>query len=114
MKKVLGLTLSLTLLFHEGAHAQAGASLTGAVKDATGAVVPGATVTVRNTATGELRNAVSGDEGLYRITNLPRGTYDVTTELSGFRTVTQSGVLLTVGETVRLDFTLEIGAFGET
>ena len=114
MKQVLALTLTLALLVHAGAYAQAGASLTGAVKDATGAVVPGAVVTVRNTATGELRQAVSGDEGLYRITNVPRGTYDVTTELSGFRTVTQSGVLLTVGDTVRLDVTLEIGAFGET
>lgn len=114
MTKTLGLVLALIAFAPGSAAAQAGASLTGAVKDATGGVVPGATVTLRNTETGETRQVVSGDEGLYRVTNLPRGTYEVTTELSGFRTVTQSGVLLTVGDTVRLDFTLEIGGFGET
>jgi outer membrane receptor protein involved in Fe transport len=102
------------LLFPSMSWPQAGGSLTGSVKDSSGAVVPGATVTVRNTATGDVRTVVSGDEGLYRVTNLSRGTYDVTAELSGFRTITQSSVLVTVGDTVRLDFTLEIGTFGET
>jgi hypothetical protein len=110
---LIGLALGLALAAPL-AWAQAGANLTGAVKDASGGVVPGAVVTVRNTDTGELRTVVSGGEGLYRVANLPRGTYEVTAELPGFRSVTQSGVLLTVGDTVRLDFTLEIGTFGET
>jgi hypothetical protein len=111
---VIGLVLGLVVLAPRAAQAQAGASLTGAVKDSSGALVPGALVTVRNSATAEVRTAVSTDEGVYRVTNLPRGTYEVTAELQGFRTVTQSGVLLTVGDTVRLDFTLEVGTIGET
>jgi hypothetical protein len=113
MRRALALALAV-LWVPWLAVAQSGGGLTGSIKDSTGAVVPGATVTLRNTATGELRTAVSGDDGLYRVTNLPRGTYDVTAELSGFRTVMQSGVLVTVGDTVRLDFALEIGTFGET
>lgn len=114
MRKALVLAAAVAFLAPVTAWAQAGASLTGTVKDTSGATVPGATVSVRNMATGESRLAVAGDEGLYRVTNLPRGTYEVTAELPGFRTVTQSGVLLTVGDTVRLDFTLEVGGFGET
>ena len=100
MRKTLGIALALAALIQGLAWAQAGSSLTGSVKDSTGGVVPGASISVRNKATGELRSTVSGHDGLYRLSNLPRGTYDVTAELSGFRTVTQSGVLVTVGDTV--------------
>ncbi len=108
------LAAAFALLVPTIAYAQAGANLTGSVKDASGGFIPGATVTVRNTATGAVRTTVSADDGLYRVTNLPRGTYGVSAELSGFRAVTQSDVLLTVGETVRLDFTLEVGGVGES
>jgi len=51
---------------------------------------------------------------VYRLTNLPRGTYQVSSELQGFKTVTNPDVLLTVGDTVRLDFTMEVGQVSET
>ncbi|MBM4246150.1 MAG: TonB-dependent receptor [Deltaproteobacteria bacterium] len=114
MRRLRALTVAAVLLVPTLSWAQAGGGLTGTVKDSSGGVVPGATVTLRNTATGELRTSVSTEDGVYRVTNLPRGTYDVTAELTGFRTTTQSGVLVTVGDTVRLDFTLEIGTLGET
>jgi outer membrane receptor protein involved in Fe transport len=115
MKKIAGIVAAICLLLApEHLRAQsADATLTGAVKDTSGATIPGATITVRHTATNETRTGVAGPEGLYRITSLPRGTYEVRAELEGFRTVSQSGVLLTVGDTVRLDFTLEIGTFTE-
>ena len=91
----------------------ADATLTGTVRDSTGAAVPGAAVTARNTATNEVRSVVSSSDGLYRLTNLPRGTYEVKAELSGFQTVTQTNVLLTVGDTVRLDFAMPVGTFSE-
>src|SRR5262245_26538299 len=109
MRRIAGLVAALCLLFAParlGAQS-ADATLTGAVKDSSGASIPGATITARNTATNETRVAVAGADGLYRVTSLPRGTYEVRAELEGFRTVAQSGVLLTVGDTVRLDFTLE-------
>jgi outer membrane receptor protein involved in Fe transport len=92
----------------------ADSTLTGTVKDASGAVMPGATITVRNRSTNESRTALSSVDGLYRVTNLPRGTYDVKAELQGFQTVTQTNVLLTVGETVRLDFAMPVGGLNET
>ena len=115
MRRIAGIVAAICLLFApERLRAQsADATLTGAVKDTSGASIPGATITVRHTATNETRTGVAGPEGLYRITSLPRGTYEVRAELEGFRTVSQSGVLLTVGDTVRLDFTLEIGTFTE-
>lgn len=112
---IAGLALCAVVLFPGRVFAQAAtANLTGTVKDASGGVLPGVTITARNAGTNETRTAVTSEHGLYRVTSLPRGTYDVTAELQGFKTVAQSGVLLTVGETVRLDFRLEVGAVAET
>jgi outer membrane receptor protein involved in Fe transport len=107
------LTLLVVLVPALAAGQAADAILTGAVKDTTGGVLPGATVTARNVATNETRSVVSSAEGAYRITNLPRGRYEVKAELQGFKTIAQSDVLLTVGDTVRLDFALEVGALSE-
>ena len=114
MKHAIG-AFAIALLLPAGAAGQsADATLTGTIKDPSGAIVPGVTITARNTGTNETRTAVTSPEGLYRVTNLPRGTYEVKAELEGFKTVTQSDVLLTVGDTVRLDFTMEVGALSET
>jgi outer membrane receptor protein involved in Fe transport len=103
------------LLMPAVANAQsADATLTGTVKDSSGAILPGATITVRNRGTNDSRTTLSNAEGLYRVTNLPRGSYDVKAELQGFQTVTQTDVLLTVGETVRLDFAMTVGGLNET
>jgi hypothetical protein len=88
-------------------------TLTGTVKDSSGALVPGVTITMRNVATNESRQGLTNDVGLYRITNLPRGTYEAKAEMTGFKTITQTDVLVTVGETVRLDFNLQIGQLNE-
>ena len=109
---VLGLLLAL---IPASALAQAAsANLTGTVKDPSGAVLPGVTITARHVGTNETRTTVTTNDGLYRLSNLPRGTYQVSSELQGFKTVTNNDVLLTVGDTVRLDFTLEVGQVSET
>ena len=107
------LALLMVLMPVLAAGQAADAILTGAIKDTTGGVLPGVTVTTRNVATNELRSAVSSAEGVYRITNLPRGRYEVKAEIPGFKTIAQSDVLLTVGDTVRLDFALEVGSLSE-
>ena len=112
--KVAGFLILFTSLLGGTAHPQsASANLTGIVKDTSGAVLPGATITARNVATNEVRTTMSNTEGLYRLTGVPRGTYEVKAELSGFKTVAQSDVLLTVGETVRADFELSVGQLSE-
>src|SRR6476660_7219594 len=80
------LILSLTFASVALGQAQsAAADLQGSIKDATGAVVPNATVTARNPATNVSRTATSNDEGFYRIVNLPPGDYEITVEASNFK-----------------------------
>ena len=62
------------------------AQVTGVVKDQSGAVIPGATVTAKNVDTGLARTAVTDGEGAYRLPSLPPGRYAVTAEISGFST----------------------------
>ena len=78
MTRLLGPALGWLLLVPALVLAQAAdATLTGTAKDASGGVMPGVTITVRNQATNEVRSTVSSTDGLYRLTNLPRGTYQV-------------------------------------
>ena len=63
------------------AFAQAASTMSGVVRDATGSLLPGATVTVRNVASGAERTAVSGGDGRYQITAVPAGRYEVNAAL---------------------------------
>jgi len=90
------------------------ATIFGIVKDASGAVVPGVSLSVRNTETGQSRNAVSGGDGSYRFPALPVGPYEVRAEHSGFRAEVQSGLTLTVSQEAVVNFTLEVGGVEQT
>jgi outer membrane receptor protein involved in Fe transport len=86
------------------------ASLTGVVTDQVGAVIPGATVTVTNKATNLTRSIGTNEEGLYVISALPVGNYDVKVERAGFETnISTKPISLQVGQTVRLDPVLMVG-----
>jgi len=82
------------------------ASITGTVKDSTGAAVPKAKITSHNRATSAARSTITDDSGIYRITSLPPGNYDVVIEKAGFKTVEYSSVVLTVDHVQNLDATL--------
>ncbi len=88
--------------------------ITGTVKDASGAVVPGVEVIATNTATGIARNALTESSGVYRIPLLQPGTYSLKASLSGFKTTVRDGLTLTVGLALHVDLTLEVGAISET
>ena len=90
------------------------ATILGVVEDATGAVVPGATVTSRNTDTGQTRSAVSSGDGSYRFAALPVGNYEIRAEHPGFRAELRSGLTLTVSQEAVVNFTLELGAIEQT
>jgi len=96
------------------AFAQATGQINGVVTDTSGAVLPGVTVEATNTATGAVRVAVSGDDGLYTLPLLQPGLYNVRAELAGFRVALQEGVRVTVTETARVAFQLEVGQVTET
>jgi hypothetical protein len=95
------------------AHAQ-NAQITGTVKDASGGVIPGATITARNVDTGFTRTGVTDGQGEYRLPSLPPGPYAVTTELSGFTTETRPDIVLIIDQTAIINFALKPAAIAET
>ena len=96
------------------AWAQAGtAGLTGTVRDTQGAVLPGATVTATNPATGQARTTVTNETGIYNLPGLPPGNYTVKFELSGFGDYVRQNVTLQVDITTRADGALAVGGFAE-
>src|SRR3990172_2966696 len=90
------------------------ATILGTVKDSTGAVVAGATLTVANVETGQSRAGVSGGDGSYRFSALPVGNYQVRAEHPGFRSEVRSGLTLTVSQEAVVNFTLDVGAIEQT
>ncbi len=86
------------------------ARIQGTVRDASGAIIPGAAVTARQKETGFSRSATSDDEGYFILHSLPTGTYDVTAENRGFAGQTQAGIQLVLGQQLTLPFVLQIAA----
>src|SRR2546428_5214152 len=100
--------------FSSLASAQSTGTISGRITDQGGAVLPGVTVTVTNTATGAVRTTVTNAEGLYSVPALSPGRYDVRTELAGFGSAAKTGVQLTAAATLTADFTLAVAQFSET
>ena len=106
------LATSLFLLAPIGA--QTFGDISGEVKDATGAIVGGATITVTNTATNAARTTSSNEAGLYSFPALPPGEYQLKAEKAGFKTATRTGLALQVQQSARVDFELTVGAVTES
>ncbi len=101
--------LCALLAFSAPARAQqTTGTIAGRLTDAQGAAVPGVTVTGRNVSTGFLRTGVTDGEGVYRLSALPVGTYDVTAELQGFAKIENKGIVLNVGQTLDVDMILKL------
>jgi carboxypeptidase family protein len=88
-------------------------TILGMVKDTSGAMMPGTTVTLVNTGTGLTRTVVTDTKGEYTAPSLPTGTYSVSSEVSGFKKVSLANVRLGVDQKVRIDLTLELGQMTE-
>jgi hypothetical protein len=102
--------LALTIFSTGQAHAQVtGATLSGTVTDASGAVIPGVQVSIKNRATGVTRNITTDELGFYSAPNLLAGNYDVTVSAPGFSTAVQSNIALAVGAQQQLNISLKIG-----
>jgi len=89
-------------------------TILGVVKDSSGAVVPGASVTLVNTGTGLSRTVVSDGKGDYTAPSLPTGNYTVSAEMSGFKKVALANVHLGVDQKVRIDIKLDLGDMTES
>lgn len=111
----LAVLLAALLLLTNGARAQvAGATLTGTVRDSSGAVIPRAQVTITDLATGVVRKITADGAGLYSAPNLLPGLYQVSVSASGFATQIQTGITLTVGAQQVLDVTMRVGQVNQT
>jgi hypothetical protein len=90
------------------------AQVTGRISDQSGAVIPGAQISVTNPKTGLTRDSVSNNDGYFTIPLLPPGEYRIAVKKDGFKPVVRPDVVLNVEQVARLDFTLEAGAVSDT
>lgn len=93
---------------------QTSGNISGRIVDDQGAAVPGVSVTGKNTQTGFTRTDVSDGEGVYRLTALPVGTYDITAELQGFTKVENKGIVINVGQTLDVNMSLKVASLQES
>ncbi len=107
--------MSVVLVFtFVGIYAQqTTGTISGVVKDETGGVLPGVSITAQNTDIGATRTAISDDEGRYRFPQLVPGPYQLQAELTGFRTALLQGISLSVAQEAVIGITLRVGEISE-
>ena len=113
---VLLTAVALIVTFAPPSFAQstASAQLAGTATDESGGVLPGATVTVTQTATAMTRTVITGANGEFVFTSLPIGPYRISATMPGFNTFEQTGIVLNVGDTRSVNIAMKIGAVTET
>src|SRR5437879_2143354 len=116
LRRSVGVWLLLLLLAIVGpVHAQTpSGEISGTVVDSSGLPMPGVTLTLTNQATNVVRVVQTNEVGLYVISAIPPGTYDLKAELTGFRTVERKDLVVQVGSANRLALTMEVGNLTET
>lgn len=101
------------LVFSACLQASVNGSISGAIQDPSGALIPGAQVTATNTETDTRQTTQSNAQGFYSFPALPVGHYDVNIQARGFKDYRQTGILIDVNTAFRLDVTLQVGAVSE-
>jgi hypothetical protein len=114
MRHSFAATAALVLGLCSSAFSQVNAKVGGTVSDSSGAVIASVAVSAKNNATGIVTNGMTNSAGAYEFSSLQPGTYTVTATISGFKTSTVNNVALGQGQQVRLNFTLEVAAAGES
>jgi hypothetical protein len=101
------------LIFPFAAHAQDSGSITGTVRDTSGAVIPNAEVKVSSGAIGISRTSITNDDGDYLAAALPPGVYDMSVTAKGFKAFQAKKIIVRVAEKARVDVTLQVGEMSE-
>ena len=107
------LILCLCFFVSLGISQTTSTEILGTITDSTGAVVPGAKITLLRVATGERRETASGPTGDYSFPLIEIGEYTVTAQLKGFKTQTRSGITLQLQQKARVDIELTVGEAAE-
>src|SRR5262245_15521094 len=108
-----GIAILMSLGLASSALAQTGA-ITGAVKDQSGAVLPGVTITITNTETKARRSFVTDENGDYIVTVLPVGAYRIEGRMTGFKTGRAENIRLNVNDKLRIDLALQPGEVADS
>ncbi len=108
------LLIALTLLAVPRGWSQDNAVITGTATDATGAVVPSATITLVNTGTGVSRVSTVNSVGVYRFGNIGAGSYTLTATAAGFQKFSTTGIVVNVAQTLEQNVTFTIGSESQT
>ena len=112
--KTIVCTLAIASLIFTASPAWAQqAALSGAVQDATGAVLPGVSLKLTNKAQGTVREQLTNEVGVYQFQFLPPGAYDLEVSIQGFKTLTRTDLILAVAQNARLDVKLEVGSVAD-
>ena len=111
---VLGILALIVLQAAPAAAQESGGSISGAIKDAQAAFLPGVTVTLRNDATNAVQTAVTNQQGVFVLSFVPIGRYTLTAELTGFSTAKQQSFEIRIGDRLRIDLTMQVGVISET
>lgn len=114
---IVALIIAMFLAMFSSASLSAQGStgtISGHVTDATGAVVPGATITLTNTATSGVRSTVSTSSGDYTFPSVLVGTYELKVEHQGFKTATSKNLQLQVAQSMTQNFALQVGGVEQT
>ena len=106
--------LALALAAPVAMAQQTTGNISGRIVDDQGAAIPGVTVTGRNVQTGFTRTDVSDGEGVYRLTALPVGSYDITAELQGFSKLENKGIVVSVAQTLDVPLSLKVASLQES
>ena len=106
---VMGIAIWLCLINHSGFAQGFTATITGSVKDASGAVLEGALITATHIESGQKRTAFADASGGYTMPSLPVGAYEVTGEKAGFKQEVRRGINLAIGQEAVVDLTLQVG-----
>jgi Carboxypeptidase regulatory-like domain/TonB dependent receptor-like, beta-barrel len=112
VRSVFSLAMFMLLVYGLPTYVRAqttNGTILGAVRDASGAGIPGVSVVVKNTETGVARSATTDSEGAYEVLSLPAGSYQVQASLQGFKTELRQGIALTVGASISVNFALSVG-----
>ena len=104
-----GMACLCLLAVATAAYAQTASTVTGTVTDASGAALPGVSLTLQNGATGLLRSAATAADGRFVFAEIPAGPYGLRAELAGFRTVVLRDLPVTIAETLTVPVVMEVG-----
>jgi len=114
MRRAVWLFALFVLTSVSASAQQTTGTIIGRILDDQGAAIPGATVIASSASTGFTREAISDAEGVYRLSALPVGRFDMTVELVGFTKIDRKDVVVNVGQTLTLDFSLRLASVSET